>query len=440
MAHVGQKLALGDVGHLSPDRHLIGSDRSFLKLAVGIEERSFGVLLCRDIPVCAEHAQSGSRGSAFYCGYGSDVMSASVRPKNTKLGVKILFSAERHLDFRIRPHDIILVDSGLPSLIRAAELVARDSVEAKHMVIPDEAIVDNVIVPYSHSTCFRGKGQAFGSLGLSLLGAFAGGDVLGNPQKSGNLSVGIFKRRDREQHGNASPIFADIGPFLFIGKSSARLHNKHFKAALKRFTIASLPEVWNDTPTAADDFLAACPLGVEGNPSALLLVKSMPFSSVNARGMAIIEVICRWVSEFSDLDRRAEGLFDPRGLVPFQDFDRMLGLACKVQTMFQLVSSVIVFRPADGCEATRSQLVSSVAGSIRIGDILSSMDCPTQHVLLFLPLTGRRGAEICVERFKISTQTSSSGQISIRGEIFCTDELADAAALRLALNSALGRP
>lgn len=208
-------------------------------------------------------------------------------------------------------------------------------------------------------------------------------------------------------------------------------------SALKSGSIVTLPDVWADKPTSPDDFLVACPIGETDKPAALLVVRSMPFSSMNTRGMQIIETVCKWVSEFSGLQRRAVGFFDPRGFVSRQDFDRMLDLACEVQCRFQLISSVILIRPDPGVSADSEQIRAAVSGAVRIGDIVSHLDTEFPHILLLLPLTGLRGAEICRARILEHARTFSDGGLPLDGLIFCTTDYKNAPALQLALLASL---
>lgn len=212
------------------------------------------------------------------------------------------------------------------------------------------------------------------------------------------------------------------------------------RAALKSGTIATLPELWAGQPVCPDDFLVACPIGEPDQSAALLVVRSMPFSSMNSRGMQIIETVCKWVSEFSGLHRRAVGLFDPRGLVPQEDFDRMLDLACEVQSRFQLVSSVILIRPVPGVLASRDQIASAISGAMRIGDILSRIGADHPHLLLLLPLTGLRGAEICRTRILEHALSASDQPLPLEADIFCTVDYRKASALREALLAVLRAP
>lgn len=211
------------------------------------------------------------------------------------------------------------------------------------------------------------------------------------------------------------------------------------RKALEFSTIATLPEVWGDSPVLADDFLVACPIGEQGNPSAILLVQNMMFTSMNIRGLQTIEMICRWVSEFSGLERRAKGLFDPRGIVPMDAFDRMLDLAGIVQRRFRLISSVILFRPADGKVATLEQMHKSITGAVRVGDILSHIEGHSMHIFLLLPLTGRRGAEICAARFLEFVTHAGHDRVPLTGEIFCTNEFPAEGALWAAMLASLDK-
>lgn len=211
------------------------------------------------------------------------------------------------------------------------------------------------------------------------------------------------------------------------------------RVALAHSSIATLPQVWGHEPAPSDDFLVACPIGEAGGPSFILLVKSMSFSSMTTRGMQIIEIICRWISKFTGLDCRTQGLYDPRRIVPLADFDRMLDLACTVQKKFRLISALILFRPSSGRLATTERIVRAVTGAVRVGDILCTLDSPHPHIVLLLPLTGRRGAEICVERFRDFAGLSEDDGLLLDGEIFCTNDFPARESMWAAVHSALDR-
>lgn len=194
------------------------------------------------------------------------------------------------------------------------------------------------------------------------------------------------------------------------------------QAALTEKAMATLPELWKNQPPCPDDFLVVCPIGEANRPSALLLVRSMPFSSMNTRGMQIIETICRWISEFSGLQHRASGLFDPRGLVKIEDFERMLGLACLVQSKFQLPSSVLLLRPADPDDTDPARIREIMEKEVRLGDVLSMTKAPVPHMVLLLPLTGQRGAEICLARTIEQASLLANQGFALRGEILLTSD------------------
>jgi hypothetical protein len=74
-------------------------------------------------------------------------------------------------------------------------------------------------------------------------------------------------------------------------------------AALKSGIMATLPGIWKPSiPLPPSEPLLVCPLGGEFSPNGLLLVRSMPFHSFNRRTLRTLEVICRWVSEFTALE------------------------------------------------------------------------------------------------------------------------------------------
>jgi len=194
------------------------------------------------------------------------------------------------------------------------------------------------------------------------------------------------------------------------------------KAALTSSQMASLPEIWSpEAPFDPRDYLLACPLGAPGQPRNLLVVRSMPFTEMNRPALRSIEVICRWVSEFIGVKDRREGLFDPRGLVPEADFRSLLALACEVQRTLRLSSSVIVFE-AGG--ASPGEIFSALEGATRVGDVFT--ESASGRLLLLLPLTGLRGAEICLARFREHAKTPDGGEIS--GVITTTDAIKNPAA------------
>ena len=212
------------------------------------------------------------------------------------------------------------------------------------------------------------------------------------------------------------------------------------QAALAEGAIATLPELWDRQPTCPDDFLVACPIGAADRPAAMLVVRSMPFSSMNARGMQIIETICRWISEFSDLQHQASGLFDPRRLVGIEDFERLLALACLVQNKFQLSSSVILLRPAEGDRVEPDRMRDAIESSVRLGDVLSATGAAAPHMVLLLPLTGQRGAEICLERVIEQAGALPGAAVEIRGEILLTSDVPTLEAFRARVAGLLSKP
>lgn len=198
-------------------------------------------------------------------------------------------------------------------------------------------------------------------------------------------------------------------------------HSGVVQKAMDNVMIATLPEVWEEQMAEVDDYLVACPIGDDVEPSGVLVVKTMDFFAMNARGIQTINIISQWVSEFSGMGKKARGFFDPRGLVPVGDFLRMLELACLVQRNFRLISSVILFRPVGGGEGSAEEILKSVKGVVRLGDTLSGLEGKGAHLLMLLPLTGKRGAEICAARFR-EFAGSQAGKMPLEGDIFCTND------------------
>ncbi len=219
----------------------------------------------------------------------------------------------------------------------------------------------------------------------------------------------------------------DIGSSPVVGKAMANCK------------IATLPEMWESSPSEVNDYLLACPIGDDVEPNGVLVVKTMDFFAMNARGVQTIQIIAQWVSEFSGMGKKARGFFDPRGLVPIGDFGRMLELACLVQRNFRLISSVILFRAKGGEGGTSEDILKSVKGAVRLGDTLSTMEGKPAHIVMLLPLTGKRGAEICAARFR-EFAGSQEGKVALVGDIFCTNDHPKKEAMLAAILKELDEP
>ena len=213
--------------------------------------------------------------------------------------------------------------------------------------------------------------------------------------------------------------------------------------ALHAGNIATLPEVWEGRPFEADDYLLACPIGDDAAPDAVLLVRTMDFFAMNERGVQTIRVIAQWVSEFSGLKKKTKGFFDPRKLVEIEDFNHMLDLACVVQKNFSLISSVIIFRNREDAHFTGEDILGVVKSAVRLGDTLSMWPGQTPHLMLLLPLTGRRGAEICATRFREvagNVANNAANGVELTIDIFCTSDFSNVKKMRQAILESLEAP
>jgi hypothetical protein len=107
----------------------------------------------------------------------------------------------------------------------------------------------------------------------------------------------------------------------------------------------------------------------------------------------------------------------------------MVNLACLAEKELRIGSSVILMHSGSGRAVSAEELFSSVRGAMRVGDVVVTTDSPRPCLLLLLPLTGRRGAEICVARFRDFATDPTRGALMLTGEILTTSEFSDEAAL-----------
>ena len=158
---VAQRSRDGGVGEEQPSVRRAHDDQVGHGLEEGAEigfafpQRTLRLLLGGDVPIGADHLQGLTGGVASHEGESTDAMDASVRPDHAELGVELLLPAKRHLDLGIPLHQVVRVDAGPPTLIRATELIRRDSVEPIHLVVPDQPVVDRVVVPDAHAAGTR---------------------------------------------------------------------------------------------------------------------------------------------------------------------------------------------------------------------------------------------------------------------------------------------
>jgi hypothetical protein len=186
-----------------------------------------------------------------------------------------------------------------------------------------------------------------------------------------------------------------------------------FDRALAEGAMVSLPQVWGEEPEQGDDFLFAFPLrDVDGATRAMLLVADIPFIALNRRTLLTVEIICRWASAFLGL-MSGDDTRRPGTSVETTVFLDTLRLAWDAWKILQITSSLIVLRGGSGASLTDDEVDAAVAGTVRSGDFLARLDVARPHRVLLLPMTGERGAELCVGRIRAHAEAKGFGNLRI---------------------------
>ena len=89
-----------------------------------------------------------------------DIVDAAVRPDDPELGIEVFFATQRQLALGVPALSVIRVDSRLPCVVGPAEGVRGDAVEEEHLVVPDQPVVDHVVLPDADAASPSGKHQA----------------------------------------------------------------------------------------------------------------------------------------------------------------------------------------------------------------------------------------------------------------------------------------
>lgn len=116
-------------------------------------------------------------GIPLHDGQGTDVMRGSIGPKHVKLCVEFSFVAQCQLDFFVAALPILRMNASLPGLVSPGKLISRDAVEVKHLLVPDQSVVNHVVIPDAYSARAYGQCQPVGNLAQSLLRSPAFSDI-----------------------------------------------------------------------------------------------------------------------------------------------------------------------------------------------------------------------------------------------------------------------
>ncbi len=187
------------------------------------------------------------------------------------------------------------------------------------------------------------------------------------------------------------------------------------RAALHAGRMATPREVWDETPRrGTHDYLAAIPWVAGGSPpSAILVLRSLPFLNLTWRNLAGIDLICRWAARFVALHgdpATHEAPSDP--ILSHPEFKRGLALAIDTVNRFHLPSSIAVIR-SNGAPppATREQLEERVRPILQGAEVATRLPGDIPGLAVLLPMAGRIDSEDFADRFA-ATLNPETGETS----------------------------
>ena len=90
------------------------------------------------VPICADHAESLSRGVSLDDGEGVNVAQGTVWPDHPDLRVELLFTEECGPEFLEDARVVSGIDDGLPCGVIGSEMLSLDTEDAQHLIVPEE--------------------------------------------------------------------------------------------------------------------------------------------------------------------------------------------------------------------------------------------------------------------------------------------------------------
>jgi hypothetical protein len=199
--------------------------------------------------------------------------------------------------------------------------------------------------------------------------------------------------------------------------------------AFEKKTVVTLPQVWTHDYQDCDDYLMAVPL-LSAKEEALgcLVVQGIPFIAFHKRTVHTIHLICRWAVRLQNTRLRPDEEFRFVGeksllkVYTEPHFKSAVNLAFETYEHLHLPSSVVLFYAAQQIEEGQGSVEERLATALRAGDITTRLSPEKPHLAVFLPLTGKRGAQLCCERALNMTQSTDSSEPAIEGRVFSLEE------------------
>ncbi len=178
------------------------------------------------------------------------------------------------------------------------------------------------------------------------------------------------------------------------------------RLALTRRSLVTLPELLRqEDPPTEERILLAAPLpDADGLVRTLLLVTGLPFITFTPQTANLIALICEWGGEVLDLASGATGRYrivagtEAQRIFTREHLVHLLQLTLDAYQRHHLPTSVVVFELPGVPGSEQARFEQALLGAVRGGDFAAEMGWDHPHLVVLLPLTGERGAQIFIER------------------------------------------
>lgn len=198
--------------------------------------------------------------------------------------------------------------------------------------------------------------------------------------------------------------------------------------AIRDRVCVTIPEFWKNATPGQTDYLLAAPFpDANGAVAGVLVVTAMPFIALNKKAIQLINLICRWSARILEARDAAEGSYREIAGAPGSKiftpefFRKNLELGFDSFKNYGLSASVVVFDLASPDSKLQAAFEKKLAAWLRAGDYAATFGWKQPHLVVLLPLTGERGAEIFVSRITHNYKKAPIEQLEMRAKVLAFD-------------------
>ena len=175
------------------------------EIRLALSQRLLGPLLSGNIPVCTDHTQGCTGVIALHHRESANKTDRPVWPQDPKFNIELLLSTQGEMNAFIATLAVFRMKPRLPSLVGTAELIPRNTVKLEHLVIPDEQVVDHVVVPDTHAARAHRQRQTGGDQQQGLFTLFEVNSQLARHSLSFRLGAQQDTKQGAQQQGAEDP-------------------------------------------------------------------------------------------------------------------------------------------------------------------------------------------------------------------------------------------